>query len=169
MDMNIYNGFSSWLDNAMSSGIPEESAAAYFCLYWEHGEHLWAVQLICTDDFNPDDDTGDWACYDVFTTGEDLFRWDTDMEWYDAQNTAEKLIEKYLSEGKYRETLKALHGVGVGFDDGDVTILYQNENSTAPKKNRPALDIAAMKERVKAKVNETLNDFLKTLDKNADK
>ncbi|MDE6709153.1 MAG: hypothetical protein K2J76_01550 [Oscillospiraceae bacterium] len=133
MDMNIYNVFSSWLDNAMSGGIPEESAAAYFCLYEEHGEHLWAVQFICTECFDPDDD--DWACCGIFTTGEDLFRWDTDMEWQDAQVTAEKLVEKYLSEGKYSETLKALHGVGVGFADGDITVLYRNENSNAPKKD----------------------------------
>ena len=161
MDMNIYNGFSSWLDNAMSSGIPEESAAAYFCLYEEHGEHLWAVQLICTEGFDPDDD--DWACYETFTTGEDLFRWDTDMEWEDAQDTAEKLIEKYLSEGKYRETLKTLHGVGVGFDDGDVTILYRNKNSTAPK-----MDMSAYYETAMQKEIETVNEFLKTLDSNAD-
>lgn len=162
MDINIYNGFSSWLDNAMSGGIPEESAAAYFCLYEEQGEHLWAVQLICTECFDSDDD--DWACEGIFTTGEDLFRWDTDMEWEDALNTAEKLVEKYLSEGKYGETLKALHGVGVGFDDGDITISYRNENSTAPKKNRPAFDKAAASEKVKA----VFNEFLKTLDKNAD-
>lgn len=162
MDMEVYKDFSSWLDNAMSGGIPKESAAAYFCLYEEHGEHLWGVQLICTDDFNPDDD--DWACYETFTTGEDLFRWDTDMEWEDAQNTAEKLVEKYLSEGKYSETLKALHGVGVGFDDGDITILYKNKNSAAPKKDRPAFDQAAAKEKVEA----AFNEFLKTLNKNAD-
>ncbi len=86
------------------------------------------------------------------------------MEWEEAQFTAEKFVEKYLSEGKYRETLKTLHGVGVGFTDGDITILYQNENSTASKKDMPVYDKAAMKEKIEA----TLNDFLKTLDKNAD-
>lgn len=164
MDMEMYKDFSSWLDNAMNGGISKESAAAYFCLYEEHGEHLWAVQFICTECFDPDDD--DWACEEVFTTGEDLFRWDTDLEWEDAQITAEKLVEKYLSEGKYSETLKALHGVGVGFTDGDITISYQNKNSNAPKKDihgyhkDPSL--------INAKAKEAIEEFFKTLDKNAD-
>lgn len=166
MGMEMYKDFSSWLDNAISGGIPEESAAAYFCLYEEQGEHLWAVQFICTEGFDPDDD--DWACYEVFTTGEDLFRWDTDIEWEDAQDTAEKLVEKYLSEGKYSEMIKALHGVGVGFTDGDITILYQNENSNAPTKSMPAYDKAEMKKNIDAKVKETIDEIFKNLNKNAD-
>lgn len=77
-------------------------------------------------------DDSDWACYEVFTSKEELFVWNSDEKWEDAQHTAESLMKSYLEKGKFRDIIKALHGVGVGFADGDLEIVYLNEKSCAP-------------------------------------
>lgn len=34
-------------------------------------------------------------------------------------------IKKYIETGKYAEQMKSYEGIGVGFVDGDITIVYQ--------------------------------------------
>lgn len=117
------------MDRFLSNGIPDNTAAVQLCLY-EEADNTWSLQFTCSDCFDPEDD--DWACYEVFTTGEDLFIWNSDENWEDAQHTAESLMKSYLEKGKFKDIIKSLHGVGVGFADGDLEIIYLNENSLAP-------------------------------------
>ncbi len=162
----LYSEFSKWLDEVLSEGIPAETAAAQLCLYEESiGEHTWAIQFTCSDCFDPED--SDWACYEVFTTGEELFIWDDDEKWEDAQRTAEELMKKYLDSGRYSLTLKALHGIGVGFADGDLELVYQNPNSLAPVKEYKHFDPNDRES--KAQIDKLISEIaLKMKEKNAD-
>ena len=37
------------------------------------------------------------------------------------------ILKKYLNDGKYADLLKSREGVGVGFVDGDIEIIYKND------------------------------------------
>ena len=47
-----------------------------------------------------------------------------ECEWDEALNYMVSQLKQYLSNGKYAELLKSKTGVGVGFVDGDLEILY---------------------------------------------
>ena len=57
-----------------------------------------------------------------------------------------QILRKYLSEGRFSERLKQLDGVGVGFVDGNIEILYvrQQRQFTFSKIRAPALQNALL-------------------------
>ncbi len=129
--MNIYEEFAKWLDDLLENNdMPDDTAAFCFNLYEESDEeHLFAVQLIASSEFDPDDEGGDWACEEVWSSEEDLFTVDTsdeeDTGWKHAQELFCEMIEEYLSAGKYAHILKGCKGVAAGFVDGELQILYK--------------------------------------------
>ena len=82
--------------------------------------------MIGSDEFDEND--GDWACTDYFTTGEDICyikRAKDIKDWEKGLNYITKLVEKYLDEGKNAHILKDSSAVGIGFVDGDIDIIYR--------------------------------------------
>ena len=70
-------------------------------------------------------DEEDWACYETFTTGEDLYIWTEEGSWEKALETAMDNLKAYLNNGRYSSILLKYNGVGIGFVDGDVEIIYR--------------------------------------------
>jgi len=133
----LYSEFASWLDKHLSKGLPGNIAAVNFNLYEgvnmdfnssrTESSETYDVQLAGCDRFDEND--GDWPCYEVFTTGEDLFSVPR------AKNIAHRerglsyitaLVKKYLDEGEFADTLKGYAAVGLGFADGDTQIIYRS-------------------------------------------
>ena len=122
----IYTAFSNWVDKHLSSVLPNGIVAINFNLYEGSGK-TFDVEIIGSDCF-AEDDGGDWACSEIFTTREDLFsaqRTKSLNEWEKGLLFVTSLVEKYLQEGEYAEKLKGYEAVGIGFVDGDITILHQ--------------------------------------------
>ena len=122
--MLYYEGFSKWLDGNLQQ-LPSDVVAVNFNLY-EGSNKTYDIQLIGTDTFDKEDE--DWACEEIFTTGEDVFlipRTDDIKNWEDGLSFITKIIEKYLQDGEFANILQGLQGVGVGFVDGDIEILHQ--------------------------------------------
>ncbi len=117
--------FAKWLGIVLAEGLPDEAAAVCFNVY-EDGGDGWSIQLIAAAYFDEDDE--DWACDEVFTTGEVLFRWQEKAKWNKALKTAKELISDYLENGRYAEILKQFDAVACGFVDGDIQILYKKAN-----------------------------------------
>ena len=84
----------AWLDEVLEQSVPEEVVAFCFNLY-EDGDNSWSMELVGTASFDEED--MDWACDEVtdFGTREVPFG-----------------------------VLKEKNGVGVGFVDGDIEIIY---------------------------------------------
>ncbi len=119
----MYNKVSEWIDGVLSDGVPDEAVAFCFNLY-ENDEYYWSMELIGAGRFDPDDQ--DWACDEVtdFNSRESLFTFQAECEWDEALQTMIDILKKYLNDGKYADLLKSREGVGVGFVDGDIEIIY---------------------------------------------
>jgi len=119
----MYNEFEAWLDAALEADLPDDIAAFNFNLY-EDDEYLWSIELIGASSFDPEDP--DWACDEVFTNREEPLSWSAETDWENVLETMTQYVEKYLIEGKYAALLKEYEAVGIGFVDGDITIVYVN-------------------------------------------
>lgn len=118
----LYN-FNSWVDRIILENIATPVAAYNFNLYEHHD--AFAIQLIGAKSFDRSDSA--WACDEVFSSGEDLFELPRSIvghHWRDGLRGAKSLVEKYLETGKQAPLLKAAHGVGIGFVDGDLKLVY---------------------------------------------
>ena len=123
----MFDEVSEWLDNlledASETGIPDEVKAFGFNLY-DDGDYNWSMELVGTSEFDADNE--DWLCDEVtdFGTREEPFQWNRKAEWDEIFSDIICVLKEYLKSGKYGAVLKETAGVGVGFVDGDVEILY---------------------------------------------
>lgn len=119
----LFDEVSEWLDNVLEAEIPNEVIAFGFNLY-DAGDYNWSMELIGTSEFDTDDE--DWLCNEVtdFDTRDEPFQWSQNTEWEEILNHITGVLQEYLESGKYADILKAKSGIGVGFVDGDVEILY---------------------------------------------
>jgi hypothetical protein len=121
----LLKGFFEWTDKVLEQDLPEESLGACFNIYEESDGGNWAVQLIAADAFDEDDE--DWACDEVFTTGEDLYivpRAAGCGEWEEALAFVKQMAGSYLESGGFASKLKDLEGVAVGFVSGDLEYVF---------------------------------------------
>lgn len=116
----MYDRFETWVNRVLVNGLPPEARAIGFNLY-EDADSGWSIQMIASASF----DEEDWMCDEVFTTGEDLFSWKENTNWEHILELGIDLVKQYLENGKYAALLKGYDGVGVGFADGDVEIVYK--------------------------------------------
>ncbi|MFJ9502145.1 hypothetical protein [Brevibacillus centrosporus] len=123
--MENYKLFSNWLDQILEQDIPKGINAFNFNLYEASGE-TYDIQLIGSDEFDEND--SDWACTDYFSTEEDICsikRSDDIQHWEQGLNYITMLVERYLKEGKFANSLKSASAIGIGFVDGDINILFR--------------------------------------------
>lgn len=123
----MFDEVSEWLDHLLEdvseTGIPDEVTAFGFNLY-DDGDHNWSMELVGTSEFDVDNE--DWLCEEVtdFGTREEPFQWSRKAEWDEILNDIICVLKEYLKSGKHGAVLKKKSGIGVGFVDGDVEILY---------------------------------------------
>lgn len=113
-----------WIDNILNDKvIPTNTVAFCFNLY-EESDGSWAMELVGTEQFDLDDE--DWACRETtdFGSREKLYNWEMDCEWEEALEYMVNELKQYLLSGKYAALLKSQDGVGVGFVDGNIEIIY---------------------------------------------
>ena len=115
----------NWIDSIFANSLPEEIIAIAFNLY-EEGDNQWSVEMVGSGSF--DAENPDWACDEVFYTRDNLQSWMQNAVWEEILQEVTDKIKKYLETGKYAEQIKSYAGVGVGFVDGDITIVYQNNS-----------------------------------------
>ena len=117
---------SDWIDNILNTDIPDDVAAFCFNLY-EDGNGVWSMELVGSGRFDTEDE--DWPCDEItdFASRENPYGWEKDCNWEDALAYIVNALKEYLTYGKHAELLKSRNGVGVGFVDGCIEILY-NKN-----------------------------------------
>ena len=127
MENEIYNAFAEWLNKLLENDMPENIKAYNFNLYEEEDE-TYGIQLIASDRFD-ENDGGEWACSEIYSSEEDVFYIDhSDEKDADRQRGMEficGLIREYLRNEKYSDKLKNSTAVGAGFIDGDIEILFK--------------------------------------------
>lgn len=129
----IYSEFADWLDNLLENNdMPENTQAFNFNLYEEEeGEYVYGVQIIASDRFDADDD-GDWACYEIWSSEEDIFcvsaADEDDKGWQAFLKFMTEIVCDYLENGKHKDILFNSKGIGIGFVDGEIDIIYKAED-----------------------------------------
>lgn len=120
----MYQEIEAWLNVVLEQDIPSSVAAFGFNLY-EDGNNAWSMELVGTESFNPENE--DWICEEVtdFETRDDPFAWEQEAGWKEILEEVILVLKEYLENGLYANLLKSRCGVGVGFVDGDVEILYE--------------------------------------------
>ena len=120
----MFHEISKWLDCTLNQEIPSEVVAFCFNLY-ENRNNKWSMELVGTDRFVVDDE--DWACDEVadFGTRTNCYTWESSKKWDEILSEIITLLKKYLENGTYAKTLKEKSGIGVGFVDGNIEIIYK--------------------------------------------
>lgn len=138
MNNEVYEKFADWLDALLENNeMPENTKAFNFNLYEdrvddESDEKVYGIQIIAADRFDPDFDPFEddsWACYEVWSSEEDIFYIslsdEEDQSGEHAQDIYIELVKEYLENGKYADILTS-KPVGIGFVDGDLEIINKN-------------------------------------------
>lgn len=121
----MYEEISNWIDSVWTTDIPENVVALNFNLY-DDGDNNWSIELIGAGSYDPDN--FDWACDEVFDfeTRDNPYEWVKEVEWNEIQQEMVDVLNKYLEEGKNASSMKEFKAIGVGFIDGDISILHEN-------------------------------------------
>ena len=120
---NEESSFYNWLENALKK-LPSDVEAINFNLYEDNGDK-WSVELVGTSTF--DENNSDWACNEVYTTRENPYVLTKKSDWKAIENLFTTFLLNYLEQGKYAHILKEYRGIGIGFVDGDLSILYKKD------------------------------------------
>ena len=124
----VKNAFFTWADHALSQRIPHGTVAFHFNLY--EGEESVHVQLMGTDSFVPGEvpERDYWPGGETFSTGEDIFEIPYSVagsDWSAWLQTCMEMARSYIAGGMRASVLKCTCGVGMGFVDGDMHVLWQ--------------------------------------------
>jgi hypothetical protein len=119
----------AWIDAALSRELPEQTAAFHFNLY--EGTDSVHVQLMGTDSFTPGEEPERdyWPGTETFTTGEQIFEIPYEVagsDWKQWLATCMDLLRSYIATGGRSNVLRSFRGIGVGFVDGDMHVLWQS-------------------------------------------
>lgn len=120
---NEESSFYNWLEDALKK-LPGNVEAINFNLY-DDGDNKWSVELVGSSTF--DENNSDWACNEVYTTRENPYVLTKKSDWKAIENLFTTFLLNYLERGKYAHILKEYRGIGIGFVDGDLSILYKKD------------------------------------------
>lgn len=119
----MYTLVENWLDSILEQSIPTEVVALNFNLY-EDGGNNWSIELVGTESFDLEDE--DWCCDEIFDFGtrETPLTWKEEKAWNEILDEMIQFLKRYLEQGKHAGILKKYQGLGIGFVDGDVEMLF---------------------------------------------
>ena len=125
MNKKVFQEFCIWLDTFLKNELPKNIVAFNFNLYED--ETSFHIQLIGASSYSKDN--SDWACDEVFSTGENIFvipKSIAGISWENGLQYSISVIKEYLNIGKHSNILKSSSAVAVGFVDGDLETLFDN-------------------------------------------
>lgn len=127
--MNFEQEFENWLEEGLKGNLPNNIKAFSFNLFepaFEDGV-TFGIELIGAGEFSENDT--DWACDEVWEPKQrNLFIpvEYSGKDWESCLEIMKKLIFKTLNKEKeFSKKLKESKGVGIGFVDGDLSIVWQ--------------------------------------------
>ena len=120
-----YTKFVVWLNEILKNPLPVNVKGINFNLYEEEKENTFGVQFVATSSFDSNDD--DWACDEVFSSNENMYYFTNENGWEQTLKEVEKNVKTYLEKEEYSSVLKKYEGIGLGFVDGDLIIVYKKD------------------------------------------
>ena len=112
--------FNKWLLSIIDEKLPDGIVALCFNLYESFAqENQFDVQLIGSPIFDYED--SDWACNEIFTTGENVFSFYAE-NWETALEKIDNSIRRVMEIDQFFIFFNNKH-IAYGFVDGDLTII----------------------------------------------
>ncbi len=126
--MSFEEKFTEWLNDCLSQPIPASVKAFSLNLFEPAGIDgvKFGIELIGAGEFDEDD--SDWACDEVWEPEERQISIPLSFSgsnWEQCLSNIRELAAGYLSSGAAADKLKSKLGVGLGFVDGDLEVLWQ--------------------------------------------
>ena len=118
-----HTDFETWIEGVMETEFPKEVVAINFNIY-DDSDGKWSLEFVGTATFDEED--SDWATDELIATRTHPFVFYNDSSWEEIEKYCIYLLKQYLQNGKYADKLKTFMAIGVGFVDGDITILYKS-------------------------------------------
>jgi shikimate kinase len=117
----MYNEFEKWIETIFNQELPGKIKAINFNLYGENN-NSWSLEMVGTENFDLYEE--DWACDEIFDTRDNPLRWEEQAAWEDILEEISGILLTYMEKGQYADKIKTYQGVGVGFVDGDIKLIY---------------------------------------------
>jgi len=120
---SIQQEFFAWADLVLAQPLPSQAVAFHFNLY--EGTDSVHVQIAGNASFDPADY---WPAEETFSTGENIFEVPFGVagaNWEEWLESLMELVSAYVSSGTNAAVLRRSLGVGIGFVDGDMYVLWQ--------------------------------------------
>lgn len=127
--MSFEQEFQKWLVSALPERVPGGVVAFSFNLYEPAlvGGVKFGVEVVGTSEFDPEGE--DWACEGVWEPSKRQLHIPIEFsgaDWETCQSRVKDLLLQVLqSENKSSSLLKSTRGIGVGFVDGSIDIIWQ--------------------------------------------
>jgi hypothetical protein len=126
--MDFEKQFHQWLSECLSKPVPESVQAFSFNLfeYPETPECKFGIELVGASSF--DDKGPDWACNEIWEPTArtlEIPKGYSGTGWQGCLFKARNLIINYLNAEPVGAVLKSRQGVGLGFVDGDLEIVWR--------------------------------------------
>ena len=115
--------FKEWLDKQLSQNIPENVTAFNFNIYEQEIDSQYDVQLVGCIKYDTTND--DWACKPQYSTGEDLFQFNSD-NWENALRALINMVNEYLLQCNELNRLRQAKYITAGFVDGDLEVIISS-------------------------------------------
>jgi hypothetical protein len=110
----------TWLTPHLQA-LPAEAKALCLNLYESEEEGEFDAQLVACAAYDREDP--DWACEDIFSTGEELFGFSSE-DWEAALDLMLETMSEAIADGILPD---AIEYVAVGFVDGDLEEVFCRE------------------------------------------
>ncbi len=124
--LQILQPFSDWVSDVLVD-IPDETVAFVFNIYEEDDAYL--VDITGTEAFNADDET--WTDEINWDSGEELFiipKEKFEGDWEDIHDALAETLEALIElDNELADALCDSDAVAIGFIDGDLEIIWQDE------------------------------------------
>ena len=111
-----------WFYEQAESGMKEGVIALNFNLYEEEEDGVYTAQLVGCARYDELND--DWACEEVFSSGEELYEFTAD-EWESAQEDFNEAVQEEILSEELPEFLSAIQVITAGFIDGELEVLWK--------------------------------------------
>ena len=119
IDIKQKNKIEKWIDDAFENYIPEEINVINFELR-EYDDNYWSIEMIRKNNLEED---SDYAYDKVFK--KEFRSWMQKATWEEILDEVITKTTKYINNGRFSEKVKSYEEIGVGFIDGDLTIVYK--------------------------------------------
>ena len=116
--------FFAWADEALAQPMPSNTVAYHFNLY--EGTDSVHVQIMGTNSFEGGEQY--WPGDRTFSTGENVYYVPFESagaEWPEWLQSLKQLVSDYIASGRRSDVLRLSRGVGIGFVDGDMYVLWR--------------------------------------------